>query len=31
MKIDETLVRQLVLIQFPQWKDLPIEPVAKSG
>lgn len=31
MKIDEALVRRLVLIQFPQWKDLPVEPVAKSG
>ncbi|MGE3319479.1 MAG: aminoglycoside phosphotransferase family protein [Candidatus Berkiella sp.] len=30
-KIDEALVRRLLASQFPQWKDLPVEPVAKSG
>jgi aminoglycoside phosphotransferase (APT) family kinase protein len=29
--INEHLVRQLIMHQFPQWKDLPISPVAKSG
>lgn len=29
--IDETLVRHLVDTQFPQWKDLPIQPVTHSG
>lgn len=29
--IDVLLVRRLVSAQFPQWKDLPIEPVALSG
>jgi aminoglycoside phosphotransferase (APT) family kinase protein len=29
--IDATLVRHLVDTQFPQWKDLPIRPVAHSG
>jgi aminoglycoside phosphotransferase (APT) family kinase protein len=29
--IDDTLVRRLVTTQFPQWKDLPIRPVAHSG
>jgi aminoglycoside phosphotransferase (APT) family kinase protein len=29
--IDEALVRRLVSTQFPQWKDLPIQPVAQSG
>lgn len=31
MKIDKSLVRCLVATQFPQWKDLPIQPVAMSG
>lgn len=31
IKIDATLVQRLVESQFPQWKDLPIQPVAKSG
>ena len=30
-KIDAALVRRLVAGQFPQWKDLPIRPVALSG
>ena len=29
--IDAALVRRLVDIQFPQWKDLPVRPVALSG
>jgi aminoglycoside phosphotransferase (APT) family kinase protein len=29
--IDAALVCQLVTTQFPQWKDLPIQPVALSG
>lgn len=29
--IDDTIVRRLVMTQFPQWKDLPIWPVALSG
>jgi aminoglycoside phosphotransferase (APT) family kinase protein len=29
--IDATLVRRLVASQFPQWKDLPVQPVAISG
>jgi aminoglycoside phosphotransferase (APT) family kinase protein len=29
--IDETLVRRLIATQFPQWKDLPVRPVAVSG
>jgi aminoglycoside phosphotransferase (APT) family kinase protein len=29
--INETLVRQLVTDQFPQWKDLLIQPVAHQG
>lgn len=29
--INETLVRRLVSTQFPQWKDLPVNPVALSG
>ena len=29
--IDETLVRDLVSTQFPQWKNLSIRPVAHSG
>jgi aminoglycoside phosphotransferase (APT) family kinase protein len=31
LKIEETLVRCLVATQFPQWKDLPVRPVAESG
>jgi aminoglycoside phosphotransferase (APT) family kinase protein len=31
MNIDEALVRRLVTVQFPQWKDLPVRPVALSG
>ena len=31
LKIDAALVRGLVAGQFPQWKDLPIRPVALSG
>lgn len=29
--LDVTLVRRLVASQFPQWKDLPVRPVALSG
>jgi aminoglycoside phosphotransferase (APT) family kinase protein len=29
--INETLVQHLISTQFPQWKDLPIRPVAHSG
>lgn len=29
--IDTKLVRNLIAAQFPQWKDLPIQPVASSG
>jgi aminoglycoside phosphotransferase (APT) family kinase protein len=29
--IDEALVHCLISLQFPQWKDLPIRPVALSG
>jgi len=29
--IDETLVRRLVAMQFPQWSDLPVRPVARGG
>ncbi|MER6949607.1 aminoglycoside phosphotransferase family protein [Nonomuraea sp. NPDC000554] len=29
--IDESLVRRLLAAQFPQWADLPVEPVASSG
>lgn len=29
--IDASLVRKLIAAQFPQWKDLPIDPVALSG
>ena len=29
--INETLVQQLVTNQFPQWKDLPIQPVEPQG
>ncbi len=31
LDINATLVRQLIDTQFPQWKDLPIRAVAKSG
>lgn len=31
LSVDEVLVRHLVGTQFPQWADLPIWPVAKSG
>lgn len=30
-RIDEALVRELVAAQFPQWRDLPVRPVALSG
>lgn len=29
--IDVSLVRRLIASQFPEWKDLPIQPVALSG
>lgn len=29
--IDISLVRRLIASQFPDWQDLPIEPVAMSG
>lgn len=28
---DENLVRKLLAAQFPQWKDLPVQPVPSSG
>ena len=28
---DATLVRRLLIAQFPQWADLPIEPVPSAG
>ena len=28
---DASLVRRLLTAQFPQWADLPIEPVASAG
>lgn len=31
LKIDEILARRLIATQFPQWRDLPIQPVAVSG
>lgn len=31
LAIDETLVRHLVVTQFPQWRDLPIWPVTHQG
>lgn len=31
MKIDTDLARNLVRAQFPQWANLPIEPVAEGG
>ena len=30
-RIDESLVRDLLAAQFPQWRDLPVRPVALSG
>jgi aminoglycoside phosphotransferase (APT) family kinase protein len=30
-EIDESLVRRLILGQFPQWADLPIERLASGG
>ncbi len=29
--IDEALVRRLIADQFPEWADLPVTPVARSG
>ena len=29
--IDASLVRHLIASQFPQWKELSIDPVATSG
>jgi aminoglycoside phosphotransferase (APT) family kinase protein len=29
--IDVALVRRLIATQFPQWKDLPVQPVADGG
>lgn len=29
--IDTSLVGRLIASQFPQWKELPIDPVATSG
>ena len=31
MNIDASLVRRLVADQFPQWADLPLEPVVSAG
>lgn len=31
VKIDTSLVRRLIASQFPQWKELSIDPVAMSG
>lgn len=31
LEINETLVHELIASQFPQWKDLVIKPVARSG
>src|SRR3982074_2398885 len=31
IQIDASLVRRLVAAQFPQWAELPVEPVRKSG
>ncbi|PIS01369.1 MAG: aminoglycoside phosphotransferase [Chlamydiae bacterium CG10_big_fil_rev_8_21_14_0_10_35_9] len=31
LTIDKSLVKKLVSSQFPQWKELPVEPVASSG
>lgn len=30
-EVDASLVRRLLLAQFPQWADLPIEPVRSAG
>ena len=30
-RIDATLVQRLVVEQFPQWSDLPVRPVERSG
>ncbi len=30
-KIDDTLVRDLIATQIPQWKDFPVRPVAHGG
>ena len=30
-RIDATLVQRLVAEQFPQWSDLPVRPVERSG
>lgn len=30
-QLDVALVRRLIATQFPEWKDLPIRPVASSG
>lgn len=29
--VDDSLVRQLVDMQFPQWSDLPLDRVRSSG
>lgn len=29
--IDDALIRRLIATQFPQWKDLPIQPVTHQG
>ena len=31
LSIDASLVRRLVAVQFPQWADLPVRPVAQGG
>ena len=31
MEITIEIVKQLIEEQFPQWKNLPVRPVAKSG
>jgi len=31
LDIDATLVRRLLVAQFPQWADLPLEPVLSAG
>jgi aminoglycoside phosphotransferase (APT) family kinase protein len=31
LNIDDKLVRRLISSQFPQWKDLSVRPVARSG
>lgn len=30
-EIDRSLVSRLIALQFPQWSDLPVEPVANDG